>query len=362
MKKIIGSVEYEIIENIAEGGMGSVVKALKKGVEGFEKVVAIKTLLDCYSSDKKFVTKFIEEAKLVANLVHENIVQIYQLDKFNGDYYFVLEYVDGVSLYDFIEFHKKIRQCFPENLAVFIAARIARGLAYAHSRCDATGSPLNIVHCDVCPHNIMITTEGLPKLTDFGIARAVNMGDDDSVSGKLPFMSPEQANRQNIDFRSDIYSLGAVLFYMLSSGYTARRLEGQLKDILQQAKDNCIDWTRLPKDTNKDLLVILRLMLDTDPGERYQKTSELARDLEYHIYKDGYGPTIVTLANYMRETMPSLYEPRPGTGKDRDALSKSSVDIDNQPEKTIVLPDEYFQGGKNETTTEMCSRKTVVLP
>ncbi|QSH41140.1 serine/threonine-protein kinase [Lentisphaerota bacterium ZTH] len=355
-RKITGSVEYEVIETIAEGGMGTVLKALKKGVEGFEKVVAIKTLLNCYSKDKRFVRKFIEEAKLVADLVHENIVQIYQLDHNKDEYYFVLEYVDGISLYNFMEFHKKLKSALPQELCVFITARIARGLAYAHSRCSADGKPLNIVHCDVCPHNILINSEGLPKLTDFGIARAVNMTEDDTVSGKLPFMSPEQANKRKVDFRSDIYSLGTVLFYMLTGGYTSRKLDVKLKEILEQARNNYIDWDRLPDDIDEGIIAILKKMMATDPEDRYQDTSRLARELEYHIYKDGYGPTIVTLAKYMRSEMPAVFAGQ-CVEKAPDVIGKTTRIEIPEAEKTAVLSDSCFEKGKEPENT-----KTVALP
>jgi serine/threonine protein kinase len=312
MKKIVDNVEFEIIDLIAEGGMGAVYKACQKGVEGFRKTVAIKTLLAAYSSDQKFIDMFKDEAHLVANLVHENIVQIYQLGKYDENYYFVLEYVDGVSLHEFQAFHKNLYVNMPQNLAVFIASRIARGLAYAHSRCDSSGNPLKIVHCDVCPNNVLITTEGLPKLTDFGIAKAVNMANNTLVSGKLPFMSPEQANGKEVDFRSDIYSLGVVLFNLLCGDYT-RDIKSSLNDIFAQAKENYIAWHKLENENvDEDLMAILWKMLATDPNDRHQKTDELARDLEYYIYKDGYGPTIVTLSNYMRKQMPYLYSHKKG--------------------------------------------------
>ncbi len=311
MQKLTSNTVYRIVSKIAEGGMGAVYKAQKRGAEGFEKTVAIKTLLDCYSKDRKFIDKFVSEAKLVANLVHENIVQIYQLDRYRGEYFFVLEFVNGISLYSFMDFLVKARIQLPEKLAVFIASRIARGLAYAHSRCDANGEPLSIVHCDVCPHNIMITTEGLPKLTDFGIAKAKTMSNDDSVAGKLPFMSPEQAKGKELDFRSDIYSLGTVLFYMLA-GRNSRRTDVGVKDILREAQANTIHWEFMPDSVDEELLEIIANMLATDPNDRYQDTSELARSLEYHIYKDGYGPTIVTLSEYMREQMPVLFDTSAG--------------------------------------------------
>jgi eukaryotic-like serine/threonine-protein kinase len=335
MEKLSSNTIYRIVNKIAEGGMGAVYKAQKIGAEGFEKTVAIKTLLECYSKDRKFIDKFVSEAKLVANLVHENIVQIYQLDRHKGEYFFVLEFVNGISLYSFMDFLVKAKIQLPEKLAVFIASRIARGLAYAHSRCDANGEPLSIVHCDVCPHNIMITTEGLPKLTDFGIAKAKTMSNDDSVAGKLPFMSPEQAKGRDLDFRSDIYSLGTVLFFMLA-GRNSRRTDIGVKEILKEAQANTIHWELMPDSIDEELLEIIANMLATKPDDRYQDTSELARSLEYHIYKDGYGPTIVTLSEYMREQMPVLFDSSFGYSQD----DLTQVDIPEEDRTQVMIPEE----------------------
>lgn len=308
MEKIVGALEFAHIRKIAEGGQGAVYKASQQGVEGFEKTVAIKMLLESASRNQKFVDLFIAEAKLVANLVHENIVQIYQLGKTGESYYFVLEYINGVSLYDFITRHTSQQMQIPHQLAVFVASRVVRGLAYAHSRTDQHGRPLDIVHCDVCPHNILITTEGLPKLTDFGIAKATSMAQGEfGLSGKLLFMSPEQAKQESLDFRSDIYSLGAVLFNMLT-GKPIRDSRAQASQVLEQAREGRVDWDEVSR-YEEELVSLLRRMLAIDPNERYESTDELARDLEYYIYKDGYGPTIVTLANYMREQLPQLYQP-----------------------------------------------------
>ncbi len=326
-KAILGQTRYEVIQDIAAGGMGAVLKAKLKGVEGFEKVVAIKTLLAKYANDTEFVHRFIAEAKLVANLVHENIVQIYQLDKVDGEYFFVLEYVDGISLFDFIEFHRQINRVLPVELAVFIASRAARGLAYAHSRCDAAGNPLEIVHCDICPHNILINTEGVPKITDFGIAKAATMQNSGTVSGKFAFMSPEQCHMDSaLTFASDIYSLGVVLFYMLSSRYS-RDVRADRKDLIEQIRSNYIAWCALPDNIPGEVRAILEKMLATRPEDRYQDTAALARELEYYIYKDGYGPTIVTLAQYMAKLMPGRFGKTAETAND----------------KTQVLPADYFE-------------------
>ncbi len=334
-----GGIEYEIIRKIGEGGMGSVYKARLKGVDGFEKIVAIKTLVDQYTGDKRFVERFIEEAKLVANLIHENIVQIYQLDRVKAGYYFVLEFVDGISLHDFMEFHRKAKLTLPPKLAVFIVSRIARGLAYAHSRRDVSGKYLNIVHCDVCTHNIMINTEGVPKIMDFGIAKAINRGATDGISGKIGFMAPEQAVKDaQLTFEADIYSLGVVLFYLLSNGQLSRTLQGEMSEILLEIRANNILWDRLPADLDPTLLSILRNMLATAPEERYPDTSTLARELEYHIYKDGYGPTIVTLANYMKEVMPGIFGEAATLSQETDADKTVIIDGDGAgSDKTVLM-------------------------
>jgi serine/threonine protein kinase len=342
MKKIIGNTEYEILGTIAEGGMGTVYKALEKGVSGFEKLVAIKMLLKCYSRDKRFINRFIDEAKLVANLIHENIVQIYQLSKHQDDYFFVLEYVDGTTLFDLMEFHRLSRTKLPVKLAVFIASSIARALAYAHSRYDLEGNPLNIVHCDICPHNILINTEGVVKLTDFGVARAITVKERGTVSGKLPFMSPEQINRQPLDFRSDIYSLGLVLFYMLSGGKTCRYLNVNPREIIAQARNNYIDWDLLPSELDKNLLLILKRMLSTIPEKRYRSASKTAKKLEQFNARSSFPPTSSALAKYLRKEMPALFEEKPGPGL-LEVNENDGILSDSQILKTVKIKPEAIK-------------------
>lgn len=303
--------QFVITRKIAEGGMGAVYEAQEIGAEGFEKTVAIKTML-AKLTRKEFSRLFIAEAKLVANLVHENIVQIYQLGRMSGGYYIVMEYVKGIPLSEFISYHKITNTMIPESLAVFITSRIARGLAYAHKRRDKDGVPLNIVHRDVCPNNILITTEGLPKLADFGVAKVAKsaLSDMELVVGKLLYMAPEQAENQDVDYRADFFSLGAVLFELLSY-QNIRELSGKTTTsrVRGLAKQD-IPWNLLPSSISAELTDILRKMLALNPNDRYQDTDELAHALEYHIYCDGYGPTIQTLEQYMRRHFGFLYDVR----------------------------------------------------
>ena len=307
LSKIKDRYTFRIEREIAKGGMGTVYQATQLGAYGFEKTVAIKTLLPEFSENKQFLNMFIGEGKLVADLVHENIVQIYQLGTCKVGCYILMEYVCGISLHDFIRFHQLAEKQIPTELAVFIASRIMRGLAFAHSRLSREGHALNIVHRDVCPNNVLITTEGLPKVGDFGIAKAANNImplHDRSLMGKLYYMSPEQAQRQPADHRSDIYSLGLVLFEMLA----LERARGPWKtNLLEAASKGQVNWDALPDDINDDLRRIVGTMLEKDRDKRYHGSDKVAYELEYHIYRKGYGPTVVTLENYLRENMAYLY-------------------------------------------------------
>ena len=298
---------FRIEREIARGGMGTIYEVTQIGADGFEKRVAIKTLRSQLSKNERFTEMFIDEGKLVADLVHENIVQIYQLGLYRHIHYIVMEFVHGLSLHDVIHFHAATSSKIPPELTVFTVSRIARGLAYAHSRLDRRGKPLNIVHRDVCPTNIMITTEGLPKLLDFGIAKAARntvVLNERTLMGKLLYMSPEQAQRKSLDWQSDIYSLGLVLFEMLALTKARARWD---KELMEAAKQGWVDWDSLPENLDKGLRAILETMLAQNPGDRYDSTNRLAHDLEYHIYREGYGPTVVTLENYLRKHFAYLY-------------------------------------------------------
>lgn len=312
MNSIRDSLILKIHRKIADGGMGSVYEAVQEGANGFQKRVAVKTLLPQLSRNLRFVEMFIGEAKLVADLVHENIVQILQLGRTIEGYYIVMEYVNGLSLHEFIRFHAFTQQPIPEHLAVFITSRIARGLAYAHSRVDDQGKPMNIVHRDVCPNNVLITTEGLPKLTDFGIAKArrhVMSNNDRSLMGKLGYMSPEQAQRRSADFRADHFSLGAVLFEMVTCEKI--RKSDDSDELLELAAAGTVNWSVAEnREIGGELMTIMQRCLADSRGDRYDSTQELARDLEYYIYKDGYGPTIKTLEDYLAMQFPYLYRHR----------------------------------------------------
>src|SRR6266496_5960067 len=209
---------YAVVRKLYEGGMGIVYEAEQLGTRQFVKRVAIKVIRQNYANQKLFIENFIGEAKLVADLIHTNIVQSYHLGSTGQIYFIAMELIRGANLEQFTQRIADKQRALPLELAVFTVSRIARGLAYAHGKTDRDGKPLGIVHRDISFKNIMIAFEGDVKLTDFGIAKARGFLTDQEgevVAGKPDYMSPEQADFQVTDKRSDIFSVGVVLANLL---------------------------------------------------------------------------------------------------------------------------------------------------
>ena len=283
--------------------MGIVFEAEQHGARDFVKRVAIKIIRPNFASQKMFIENFIGEAKLVADLIHTNIVQTYHLGEAKGVCFICMELIRGVNLEQFTRQLSDKNQQLSKELAIFITSRIARGLSYAHAKTDKDGHPLGIVHRDVSLKNIMIAFEGDVKVTDFGIAKARGFLTDQEgevVAGKADFMSPEQADFQITDKRSDIFSTGVVLAHLLLSrnvfkGATAD--ESRQRILNMEIPDFRKYDTRIDEPLDK----ILQRCLARDPAQRYATADELLYDLEYYIYHKGYGPTNETLGKFTRE-------------------------------------------------------------
>ena len=300
---IQNNVRYEIVRKIYEGGMGVVYEAEQYGARDFIKRVAIKVIRQSFASQKQFLENFIGEAKLVADLIHTNIVQTYNLGETSGVYFIAMELIRGVNLEQFSAQLTQKKQVLPVEISVFIASRVARGLAYAHAKTDKDGKPLGIVHRDVSFKNVMISFDGDVKLTDFGIAKARGLLTDNEgevVAGKADFMSPEQANFQVTDKRSDLFSLGVVLATLL----LGRNLfKGETPE---QSRQNMIrlpipDFRTLDNRIDERLAAIIARALARELDQRYATADELLYDLEHFIYHKGYGPTNETLGKLMKE-------------------------------------------------------------
>src|SRR6202142_1734582 len=264
--------------------MGIVYEAEQKGPRNFVKRVASKIIRSNYASQKMFIENFIGEAKLVADLIHTNIVQTYHLGETNGVCFIAMELIRGVNLEQFPRQLADKRRPLPRELAVFITSRVARGLAYAHLKTDKDGKPLGIVHRDVSFKNIMIAFEGDVKLTDFGIAKAKGFLTDQEgevVAGKPDYMSPEQADFQITDKRSDIFSAGVVLAHLLLGRnlFKGATAEESRNRILNQPVP---DFRALDSRIDDKLNAILHHCLARDPNRRYETADKLMYELEYY--------------------------------------------------------------------------------
>jgi serine/threonine-protein kinase len=322
---------YEIVRKIFEGGMGIVYEAEQHGARDFVKRIAIKVIRQSYANQKMFIENFIGEAKLVADLIHTNIVQTYHLGEARGIYFISMELIRGVNLEQFTQQLSDKNKKLNKELAVFIASRLARGLAYAHVKRDKDGKPLGIVHRDVNLKNVMIAFEGDVKLTDFGIAKARGFIQDQEgevVAGKADYMSPEQANFQITDKRSDLFSVGVVLAHLLL-GYNIFK-GPTIEESRQRVMTHTVpDFRQLDPRIDDKLNEILHRALARDLAQRYQTGEDLLYDLEHYIYHAGYGPTNESLGKFIRElfgqTDPTSIESAKGSTMLLERATRASI-------------------------------------
>jgi TonB family protein len=335
--------QYLLLSKIAAGGMAELFKAKRKGVEGFEKILAIKRILPHMSDNEEFITMFIDEAKLAAQLTHHNICQIFDLGKIDNSYYIAMEYVHGKDLRAVLKAARTKSKTIPAELGILITSKLCSALDYAHRKNDSTGQPLNLVHRDVSPQNILITYEGDVKLVDFGIAKAatkVHVTQHGALKGKLLYMSPEQAWGKTVDKRSDIFSVCAVLYEMLAGRPLFFGDDDTEVTILEKVRDArvtpiCSVVPTLPKELEK----ILNKGLQKNPEDRYQLASELQKDLDNLFYTEGYNATSASLASFTRDLFPEDWVQESG-GRETLVIGKEITDQfkSKQPEKVVEKP------------------------
>jgi len=295
--------QYVLMEHIATGGMAEVYKARMMGMEGFQKTVAIKRILPHLTDNDEFVSMFIDEAKLAAQLNHNNIIHIYDLGKIDRSYYIAMEYIDGWDLKSLLASCRDRGVTMPVPLALHIGTLLASALDYAHRRRDFENRDLGLVHRDVSPQNVLIATEGDIKLCDFGIAKAASKASHTragALKGKLQYMSPEQAWGKSIDHRSDLFSLGLVLFEMLA-GRKVFAGDSELS-ILEQVRNPEVEPpskynTEVPSDVDA---IVLRA-LEAERDQRYQSASDLQRDLEKVMHEHAWSATRSEVARFAAE-------------------------------------------------------------
>jgi len=314
--------KYELLEKIASGGMAEVYRARARGIAGFEKILVIKKLAERLASNNEFTELFIDEARIAVQLQHPNIVQVFELDAVGEHYYMAMEYVQGLDLARLLLRGRALGP-FPLPLALFVAGEVLKALQFAHQRRDEQGTPLHIVHCDVSPQNVLISSAGEVKLTDFGISRAAFQASSrhEVVRGKHAYMSPEQVEGRPLDVRTDLFSLGVVLYEAL----TSRRLfKARTKDeTLERVKRAEVPSPRAYRpDLSEDLEWLLLKALARSPEDRFQSAAEMLDELQAVAVREGHRATNHELAAYVREATEassdtrdaSQVSPRPSAG------------------------------------------------
>jgi serine/threonine protein kinase len=281
---------YNIVRRVADGGMAEIFLATQLGRDGFQKPVILKRIHSTIYADPQFRNMFIDEAHISMSLSHSNIAQVLDLGVAQGRYFLVLELVDGWDLGRVQQRAAAAGIPVPRELGLHIIADVCRALAYAHTKTDGTRS-LGIVHRDISPHNILLSEQGEIKLTDFGIAKAMNKREQTGtgvVKGKVAFMSPEQAMGKPIDQRSDLFSLGTVLYLLM---VRSRPFEGptDLETLLRVQKGDFLPPEAAAPDLEPEVAAIINRALKLDVSERYQSADEMLADIE-HVARNVFRP------------------------------------------------------------------------
>jgi hypothetical protein len=302
--KVIG--EYELLDRIAEGGMAEVWRARSRGAAGFEKIVVLKRVLPALAARPGFADLLIREAKIAARLSHPNIVQIFDLGEADGTYFIAMEYVHGTDLARALT-HRASSEHLPPELRVWIAAEATRALDHAHRRRGDDGRPLQIVHRDVSPQNVLLAHEGVVKVADFGIARAdeagLGRGEDPKVlRGKYGYMSPEQARGEPLDRRSDVFALGVVLFEVLTGQRLFRgKSSHETLQLVRAAKIPDLRSAGVPDG----LVPTLNRALAAQREQRHAWAGEIHQELMAFLYGRGQPVGERELAAAMEKMFPA---------------------------------------------------------
>lgn len=308
------SGRYRFVRLLGKGGMGEVWLAEKGGYAGFSKLMAIKMILTEKLKDQRTVEMFTDEARLVANLIHPNIVQVFQLGRTRREHFIVMEHVFGTSVLQLMERLQAKGVRMPTDVGVYIAARVLHGLHYAHNKHSREGKHIGIVHRDICPSNILVSFRGIPKLTDFGVAKATTSRVDDEgniIWGKFPYMAPEAVHRRGTDRRSDIYSVGLVMFEMFT-GRMAHNVGSTraLKSLLEETDHQERNVSEHLADVPAPLAAIILQATNPDPEHRFEDAAGMARELEQFLLQNFLFPDEARVSEFLAQHFPDAQKHR----------------------------------------------------
>jgi serine/threonine protein kinase/tetratricopeptide (TPR) repeat protein len=371
---------YRLLERLGQGGMAEVFKAKSYGVEGFEKILVIKRILPELAKSQDFVDMFIHEAKLAVRLSHANIVQVFDLGRAEAGasdaYYMAMEFVHGLDLSTLLARSRRQQrpgEGLPIAMGAYVASEVAKGLDHAHRRRDEQMRPLGIVHRDVSPQNVLLSFEGEVKVTDFGIAKARGAleasGHEDThakkLQGKFGYMSPEQSRGDNVDARSDLFSLGTILYECVAgvNPFTAPTTFETLRRV-QACEYPPVELLR--PDTPPDLIAILKTAMAKEPADRYSDAGRMYEALLAFLYAQGsrYG------AHDLAELLARYRDQREGSGSispvpllDADAgppgTERTPVEVPSSRQASSVQIASGARYAAIERTAEMGERRDV---
>lgn len=276
MRQPISFGKYLLLERINVGGMAEIFLARSRGVHGFKRILAIKKILPTMAEDDEFIAMFVDEARIAAELSHAGIVQIFELGKFEDDYYIAMEFVHGKDMRYIQERMARERRPVSVALACWIILRICEALDYAHTKKDPSGRPLGIIHRDVSPQNVIISFEGEVKICDFGIAKAANRSQKTQagvLKGKFGYMSPEQVRGLPLDGRSDIFTVGTLFYEMV----TLERLfvgESDFSTLEKVRNADVVPPSSYNREVPEELEEIILKALAKEVEDRFQNTAE----------------------------------------------------------------------------------------
>lgn len=296
---------YTITERLDAGGMAEVFRGVAEGLQGFKKNVAIKRILPSLTKNKKFVSMFLDEAKLSLYLQHANIVQVFDIGMTDDVYFLVMEFVDGCNLKSLLDRLKQRNKKVEIGQAIYLMIECCKALNYAHIlESPETGEPLHIVHRDISPPNILLSKMGEIKLVDFGLAKAnsqLESTDPGVVKGKFSYLSPEAASGAEVDHRADLFAVGIILWEML----TGRRLfygdtDYQTVELVRQAR--VPSMAAINPDIEPELEAVVRKALARDPNDRYESAADLGDALSQYLFSRRMKVTARDIASLVRDT------------------------------------------------------------
>ncbi len=325
---------YEVLARLATGGMAEIYLARGNSVAGVERYVVLKRILREKASDTSFVQMFLDEARLAAQLQHPNVAQVYDIGRLGDSYFFTMEYVHGETLRGILRQATAIAKPIPLGCVLAIASGVAAGLHHAHTRHGIDGKPLGIVHRDVSPSNIMASFEGTVKLVDFGVAKATHRSAETrsgAVKGKISYLSPEQCRGNDVDRRSDLFSLGIVLWETISGTRLYRRTS-DFDAMHAIVSDDAPRLTNFRPDVPPELDDLVHKLLAKMPAARYQTGDELHEDIDRIAVRAGVSMSVSGMSKFLRELFGQRPEPwvelqRPGPYTVGHTLTAMAVEL-----------------------------------